>query len=732
MNRYQSGYRQIDPLVQEALDRLNQGGAPYQPQVDPDDEPAFDLRSLLGLVRRQKWTILAVILVGLGLGALYVSQVERQYTASSALVVDASQSEAMGLQPGLNDTLGTNSVVSTEIELVRSQRVLTLAAGYLDLPNSPVFTEQPSRLDSLLGMVGLGGGDDEEAPRERIIWASLTPLQKIGWSERLGSHLRVTQGGGATFNIAATTNFPEESAAWANQVAQAYLDDQLIRKQDSRSDAVAIWSDRVETARVALNDARSAFQVFLQEAIDQAGSPEARATLQNLRDTTTTLDAQQSNLATLQTALTEGNLQVLAREVEPDNPGVVAERIDLQNALAAETEAARIAAIQQQLADLENEILANAEARQAALQAQIVTQEQRLAETDATLRSVALEGLPSDLVTQLYDLQQGVTRAEQGLIEAQDGLRAAQQQSGASVLDAQIIKTATPPSAPSYPSVRSTMIMALLLSAAAGFGLALMRENLFGGVSSIEDMERDFAIPALAAVPKYKSSKGASPDWAIVDEPLSAFAESIRRARIGVESVSGGQQLRLVVTSSVPGEGKTTLALSIARALAKSGKSTVLIDADLRHPNVHEHIEQAPEAGLLNFLLRGGDGSHLIVTREASTGLVLIPGSDPSPVATDALIMSARFAKVVEYATEKFECVIFDSPPVGLVVDAQIIAREFATAALFVTKAESTGRNAVHAALRNLQMNAEIPVLGVLNQVSGGRRYYGKYSGYYR
>jgi Mrp family chromosome partitioning ATPase len=86
----------------------------------------------------------------------------------------------------------------------------------------------------------------------------------------------------------------------------------------------------------------------------------------------------------------------------------------------------------------------------------------------------------------------------------------------------------------------------------------------------------------------------------------------------------------------------------------------------------------------------------------------------------------------VEFASREYECVIFDSPPVGLVVDAHVLTREYANAAIFVTKAESTGRKTVQAALHDLQLHAAIPIFAVLNQIPGLGAYYGKYSEYYR
>jgi len=732
VNRHQSGYGQIDPMVQEALERLGRGSDGRNAvQGDPDEGPAFDLRALLGLIRRQKWTILATVILGGGLGALYVSQDQRQYTASATLVVDSRVSEALGIEPGLNDLLGPNSVVGTEIEIIRSRAVRLIAAESLNLPTSPVFRAELSRLDSLLNVIGLGPGDPPDEP-VGVGWEDLSALEQTQWADRLRSYIDIRQRSGTTaIEVSATTPFPTESADWANAMADAYIVQQIQEKRDRRQQVINALQDSVDAARADLEQADEDFETALRSAVDAAGTPAARAALDELVRQEQLRDAQQGRLAELEALLQGQDIDALAEEVAPIDPDLADQRVALQNELQTVTEEERIAAIEANIAALNDEIQNAAFQRRESLRTALSNQQQFVAATEQEFANAALEGLPNDEVDELLDLQAAVQSAETSLTNSEADLRIARVQGVDPGADAQIIESATPPLSPSYPSVMSTMIMALLLSGAAGFGIALMRENLTGGISNAEELEQDFGIPVVAAVPKFSAGRKSSPDWAIVDKPLSAYSEAIRRARIGVESVAAGQQLKLVVTSAVPGDGKTTMALSVARALAKTGKPTILIDADLRHPTVRQHTERETRAGLLDYLLQGRDGSHLFLTYEEATGLSLILGSEPSPVATDTLIQSERFARTVDYAADQFECIVFDTPPVGLVVDAQIIAREYANAALFVVKADATRRKAVEHAVHNLRSNSDVPILGILNQASSSRSYYGKYKNYY-
>lgn len=733
MNQFEPNFRQPDPALESAIGRANRSSMASRQFDEGDGEaPPFDLRALIGLARRQKWTIIATTILGLGLGFLYVSQVDRQYTATALLVVDTRNSEMLGVAPGLNDTLGVNAVVSTEVEIIRSSSVLARAASALDVPTSPVFDAEPSRWNGILAIFGL----DEEQAAAPVAWSSLTEAQRADWVRSFGGHIQVSQRGGTNvISISATTTIPTESAAWANAVAAAYLDEQILSKLLSRETTTRLLRDRVESLGADVRVIEEQLDAFITQAIDQAGTPEARAMLANIRSETSVLDAQQTRLASLRDALQTADATVLAQLIEDQNPTLAVQRQALVQDLAVETDADRAARIRADLAALEDEIRAAAASRAQTLDAEVANRQENIGVLQGALNdTVAQQPLPNNILLDLFELQQNA-QTTRGLYSSYlSRLRAAEQEVDFALADSRVIATAVTPNAPSFPSVRSTLMMALLLSGAAGFGLALIRENLIGGIASVDHLEQSTGLPVVAAVPRYKTQKNEEPDWAIIDQPLSAFSEAIRRTRIGIESIDPDNQLRLLVTSAAPGEGKTTTALSLARSFARSGKSTILIDADLRHPSVHKHVKHQVEVGLIDYLLRGraAETAHLFMMQEEATGLHLVLGSEASSVATDSLILSQRFRSVIEYATKEYEVVIIDSPPVGLVVDPQLIAREYANVVLFVVKAEATAQRVVKAALRDMTMHARTPVVGLLNQVAGKKRYYGKYASYYK
>jgi len=264
--------------------------------------------------------------------------------------------------------------------------------------------------------------------------------------------------------------------------------------------------------------------------------------------------------------------------------------------------------------------------------------------------------------------------------------------------DVRVISYADVPERPASPKPALILPMALVVSALLGIGLALAREQMEPGFLSGQQIEQEFGVPTIALVPSTNrfSNLGGEPD--ILQEPRSAFAESMRTIAASIRLFDIDNPPRSVlVTSSEPSEGKTTTAISVARLQALAGLKVIIVDTDIRKPAVHERLAVRRAPGLVEVL----DGKHTldeVVIEDEKTGLHVIPVG--VPMSTDILSLDAM-QELVDYLTEHYDLVILDSAPILLVSDARVLPA-VADMTIFTCRWRSTRREVVRLAMKKL------------------------------
>lgn len=304
------------------------------------------------------------------------------------------------------------------------------------------------------------------------------------------------------------------------------------------------------------------------------------------------------------------------------------------------------------------------------------------------------------------------------------------------VADATIISPALTPIAPSFPNKTTTLLLAGLAALGASIGLAFLYENYIGGFTSSAQVQAVLPTRLSSSVPPQKSgSKKISLANLVVTAPLSTFAEAIRRLRIIVDHATQDRSLPssndasgriIMVCSASPGEGKTTLALALARSYALLGRRTLLVDADLRKPTLFKQLGAEPGPGLLEFLSSGEDNhTGPNVAKDPASATMVIVGTQPSVAPTDQLFAGPVFAHLLQAARSTFDVIILDTPPIGAASDALAIASQ-ADAIVFVTLWANTPQSVAHEAFSSLT-EAKAPraeIITVVNkQDASGARY---------
>jgi succinoglycan biosynthesis transport protein ExoP len=336
------------------------------------------------------------------------------------------------------------------------------------------------------------------------------------------------------------------------------------------------------------------------------------------------------------------------------------------------------AGLREQLAQLDARIESDGKTELTNLQDAVTSGASEIADLKTQLRSLAVTGgMPALLVTNLYALQQNAQLARsqyQSLLSRQQQLVV---EATLQLADSRLVSPALPPSSPVWPNWHLSLTLGSLAGFALAVGSALLRDSFVGGFTSLDHLEAVLGTPALASILWRRKSRHHLDAFSIADlmrlAPLSTYAESIRKLQVGVthalrrvhERTSSAARGGVVLVSSVaPGDGKTTIALSLARAFAASGHSTLLIDGDLRLPRLHQHLGIEPAAGLGELLQGSGAGPKLpeILITDPMADLRVIVGANRSDSPTDRLL---RWAKTSQPAAKAAITALREAMPTG-------------------------------------------------------------------
>jgi non-specific protein-tyrosine kinase len=298
--------------------------------------------------------------------------------------------------------------------------------------------------------------------------------------------------------------------------------------------------------------------------------------------------------------------------------------------------------------------------------------------------------------------------------------------SGSNLLS--VVAPATPPPGPSSPRVPFNVAFGLLAGLVAMISFAFLREYLDDTLKVPEDVEDQTSLPTLGTISRISSGLHSDPMYRLVTllYPRSSASEAFRTLRTNVDFASVDLPTKsLLVTSSVAGEGKTTVAANLAIAFAQAGRRTILVDADLRHPEVHLVFKLANAIGLTT-LLRSDLGAVMNALHPTDQPNLRILPAGPIPPNPAELLGSQKMRAIIESLKQDADIVIFDSPPLRAVTDAAILAPAV-DATLLIILAGRTRGAAVRLGREALARVGAQVIGATLNRVRSGdgEAYYG-------
>ena len=756
------------------------------PNMGSSASNELTISGLISVLKRRRLFIMVATLFCVSIAVLLCLFMTRKYEATGEIQVAKQSSDELGLD-GMKDDGGTGSdaledsiALQTQANILQSDTLALKVIENLGLENTPDFQPRFSPVGWVIGLVSPGGPQDPSN-------ASLedSPVRRTRVLKVFEGHLKVKPlGGTRLIEISYISSSPQISAAVVNQMMKGLVDYTFQTRFDATTEASKWLGGQMDDLRKQAEDLQAKVVQLQREAgvyslgtVDATGKEMAySATLDRLQQSTEALSQATSNrilkggiyemvrngdaetisglagtslsgpsqginnafnlLQTLrgQQAVLEAQLAADTSKYGSANPKLEDERAALASATAAVNQEIK------RIGERAESDYRAAQITETNLQADY--QHQRAAADQLNNKAIEYSIAKQEAAESrgLYDtLYQHLKEA--GVIE---GLRS----SNVTVVDPGLV-----PAKPVRPNVPVYLGLSLLGGLFFGSVGALFLDSIDDRVQSMEMIERSLNTPLLGVIPtaalsgwrrgsEVSSPKRAkrltngvsiitSPDAAMA-APVSsntAFSESLRSLRTALLlSRSSAPPKVILITSAVEAEGKTTISLNLAAALARNQSRVLLVEADMRCPTLLRRLSISGERGLSN-LLTGDTGNMEARPFADLPDLAIIP-SGPTPPYPAELLGSRKMKELIESWSKAYDFVLIDSPSLLAVTDAAILSKT-ADITLLVTRHAHSTRKSLERAWQILRTDPDTKVGVVLNAVSRESTAYGDYFGYY-
>jgi polysaccharide biosynthesis transport protein len=710
--------------------------------LDAEDETLDFVRYWRALARN-KWRIAALAAaIGL-LAVLFAQSLPHVYRATATLLIEPNKQKIVSIEEVYNVAAGLHrEYYQTQYEILRSRELAAGLVRKLNLTAHPAF--DPRRRPPAFWQAWLPSGFiDAPAPADpRAVEDTVVRALQAGLSVQL---VRSSQ----LLRVSFDSTDRELAAQVPNALADLYIDADLQARMQMTQRAMTFINGQVSDLRKKLKESEEALQAFRdrERIIDAKGLAQSGATRQ-IEDLTKQLGEARARRAEAETAYNQVTAAIKSGSPALETLPVIQRQPMVARSREAESDAERrlqeaakrYGAEHPRMIAAESELRSAREnlRRQLASVAQTVTRELEVARANEQATDRALNAAKGDVANlnrkefQLASLEREVQNNRQLYEMFIHRLKETNISEAMQTANARIIDAAVAPQGPVGPNKRVIVGGALLFALLLGVSLALLVERLDNTVKTTREVEQRLGVPALGVVQFARLKRDQQLERVFLDEPQTSVAEAIRTVRSAVMLSSLDSAKKVVlVTSSLPEEGKTTVAANLALALGQV-KRTLLIDADMRRPRIGRILAGKPGLSGLSELCAGlaaaGECIYPVVD-----GQVWVLPSGKVPPNPQELLASQRFEQILRELTAQFDVVVLDSPPLQLVSDALVLSR-LATEVIYVVKADDTPYPLARRGVRKL-LRVNAPVIGVvLNQLDivKADRYYGEFSGYGR
>jgi len=692
--------------------------------VAEEPEDTLDLEAMALTLWRGRWMVVLVTVLFMALGALYAFVLAvPTFRSSVSLILETRTEQVVDFENVVGALRADDAAINTEVEVLRSRSLLGLVVDKLDLVADPEFngllrdvplSRQVSETVSSFARTILGIAAEELPPpseqmiRERIISAL---AEKITVTNITTSFV---------FEVAVEAEAPGKAALIANTLADLYVTNQIATKYEATEQATLWLAGRVNELQAELNAAEEELKDFRTTAkvTDADTLAEADSQLAGLRDRLRDQENKATGTATRLAALEAADTpeERLAAANDPVLRGIA------EAPAPGGDEAVKTASLDRRFAELL--VTARQEAERDSLQLESLRVS--LASLEETVRLQT-----ADLI-RLDELTRGAEQVRLVYEYFLGRLRETSVQQGLQRADSRVLAPAVPPERAAAPQKSRILAIATVLGLMLGIAIVFLRGTRIRVAMTAAELEAATGRSVAGIIPMLKGRRLRDMLGNLAQTPASFSAELIRNLRTSLilrGAVDGTRVI--VVTSALPGEGKSVLSGLLAKSFADLGRRVLIVDADLRRRTLTQEVLDTPPRFGLRAMAAGQGWNELAVIEEPVLGAHFVPAEATRGSAAD-ILASENFRHFLTEARRRYDCVIIDAPPLLILPDARLVAKLADTVVLGV-RWNHTHLNQVRAALKLLVRDGVDRVSGLVLTVANPKAIarYGDTEGYF-
>jgi len=695
----------------------------------------LQLRSALGIIWKRRWSCFTFLLIVITVVSIYTFGKEPIYKATALLRINKDDLKVFSFEEFVASDESTDELIKTEVEVIRSRALAEKVATVLNLAADANFQKElrPGPIGSVMAMLrGKSAENADLSDERRRAAVAARLLEMIDISPIRGSRL---------VRLSVFARSAPLAAEIANTWSELYIKQGIEQKMAASRLASQELAEQIERQKEHVESVEKKLYAYSREHGIYSYDDMKENLEQRLSELNSLLTKAEADLIRKRVALTSMQADPLGSEVAIKDPVVQKLREQVANLESEYSDLlktfkpeypecirlrARIEEISKSIQQQTRKWLSAAATDYAAAQEQVRSLQDEIEKLQA--QTMAMQDAAVDYKTLERELKSSTEHYQALLARRKEALSSMQIRAS----KVNVVDRAKVPAAPHSPRPALNLILALVLGTSLACAVSLLLEYTDNSVRTADDVEHEIGEALLGVVPEIEEDDELGYENRDLISHLdgkSTVSEAYRTIRTSLAfSSREGETKNIVISSAVPGEGKTITAINIATVLGQAGEQVLLIDADMRRPRLHRSLHLPNDRGLSTLLVgRCGLDDVIMPTCLPNVDIIV---SGPTPSNPSELLSDDRMTELLQECRKRYDRVIIDTPPAMAVTDCRLTAAK-ADGLIHVIRAGKTEKRCVKMAKKHFEGAGTRVIGAVLNDVAPQSGHHEHYYYYY-